>query len=124
VLASIADVVVPHSVGADRAGLAVCGGGARSDVWCQVIADVTGRTVRRVSDDHASLRGAASCALVALGDSPVGAATTLAVFGPRRDRHRAHAAMGRVLAGLAGSLAPQFAELARIRAAQGQHTLP
>lgn len=124
VLAAIADVVVPQPAGTDRAGLAVCGGGARSDVWCQVIADVAGRTVRRVSDDHASLRGAASCALVALGGAPVGAATTLAVFGPRADRRRAHVAMGGVLTGLAGSLAPQFAELARIRAVQSENVHP
>jgi xylulokinase len=118
VLAAIADVVVGDGQAGSKSGLAVCGGGARSDVWCQVIADVTGRTVRRVSDDHASLRGAASCAQVALGGSPVGAATTLAVFEPRAERAAAHRAMGALLTDLASSLAPGFAELARIRAGQ------
>ena len=117
VLSAIADVVAPHTNGA-RADLAVCGGGARSDVWCQVISDVTGRTVRRVNDDHASLRGAASCAGVALGGVPVGAATTLARFEPRQERHTQHAAMGRILDSLARSLTPAFAALADIRAGQ------
>ncbi len=117
VLAAIADVVVRPTTGAP-ADLAVCGGGARSDVWCQVIADVTGRTVRRVNDDHASLRGAASCAGVALGGIPVGAATTLATFEPRRERRVSHEAMGRVLDGLSRSLGPEFAALAHIRAGQ------
>lgn len=36
----------------------VCGGGARSDVWCQLIADVTGVAVSRTSDSEVGARGA------------------------------------------------------------------
>jgi xylulokinase len=44
------------------------GGGARADLWCQVLADVLDRPVRRVQDPtFASARGAAFQALVALG---------------------------------------------------------
>jgi xylulokinase len=121
-LAALADLVVPgeHGSGSSPgAPLAVCGGGARSDVWCQVIADVTGRTVRRVSDDHASLRGAASCAHEALGAGPLPAAGTLAAFMPRSDRRGEHLTMRTVLARLAAALQPEFAALADIRAAQG-----
>jgi xylulokinase len=48
--------------------LRVLGGGARSDLWCQIHADITGRRVERVADaPHAQLRGVALLALVSLG---------------------------------------------------------
>ena len=44
------------------------GGGANSDVWCQIHADVFNRTIRKVKDPiQANLRGAAFLAAVALG---------------------------------------------------------
>ena len=44
------------------------GGGARSDLWCQIMADVTGREIRQVKDPvQANARGAAFLASVALG---------------------------------------------------------
>ena len=44
------------------------GGGARSDLWCQIHADVLGRPIRRVEDPmFAGARGAAFQAAVALG---------------------------------------------------------
>lgn len=46
----------------------VIGGGAVSDLWCQIHADVLGRTVERVADPaRAQLRGAALWAAMALG---------------------------------------------------------
>ena len=48
--------------------LRVLGGGAQSDLWCQIHADVLGRRVERVADPaFAQLRGTALYALVALG---------------------------------------------------------
>ena len=48
--------------------LRVLGGGAQSDLWCQVHADVLGRRVERVAEPaYAQLRGAALLALLALG---------------------------------------------------------
>lgn len=45
------------------------GGGARSDVWCQIFADVLDRTIERVADPvNANVRGAAMLAAVALGE--------------------------------------------------------
>ena len=38
--------------------LRVCGGGARSDLWCQIIADVTNVTVLRCADKEVGARGA------------------------------------------------------------------
>ncbi len=44
------------------------GGGARSDIWCQIFADVLNRTIKQVNDPiQANLRGAAFLAAVALG---------------------------------------------------------
>ena len=46
----------------------VIGGGSRSDLWCQIHADVLGRPIRRVEDPmFAGARGAAFQAAVALG---------------------------------------------------------
>ncbi len=46
----------------------IVGGGARSDVWCRIFADVLGRTLRRVEKPvTANARGAAYIAAVGLG---------------------------------------------------------
>jgi xylulokinase len=47
--------------------LRVVGGGARSDLWLQIKADVTGRPVRAVQRGHATSAGAAMLAAVAAG---------------------------------------------------------
>jgi xylulokinase len=48
--------------------LRIFGGGALSDLWCQIHADVLDRTIERVSDPlHTNLRGAALLAGMALG---------------------------------------------------------
>ena len=43
------------------------GGGSASDLWCQIIADACGRTVRRSRTVEASSLGAAMCAAVGAG---------------------------------------------------------
>ena len=44
------------------------GGGAKSDVWCQIYADVLNRTIKQLKEPvKANLRGAAFLASVALG---------------------------------------------------------
>lgn len=49
-------------------GLNFIGGGAQSDLWCQMHADVLDRQIRRVADpQHANSRGAAFVAWLALG---------------------------------------------------------
>jgi xylulokinase len=49
--------------------LNIIGGGAKSDVWCQIFADVMDRTIRKVKDPlGANARGAAFIASVALGE--------------------------------------------------------
>ncbi|GAB4328792.1 MAG: FGGY-family carbohydrate kinase [Promethearchaeota archaeon] len=47
------------------------GGGVKSNVFCQILADATGRTIRRVVDpQHAGARGTALVAAVGLGTYP------------------------------------------------------
>jgi xylulokinase len=49
--------------------IAFVGGGARSALWAQIMADVLGRTVHRIADPgSANLRGAALLALLGLGE--------------------------------------------------------
>ncbi|MGI5132135.1 FGGY family carbohydrate kinase [Pseudonocardia sp. CA-107938] len=50
--------------------LHLCGGGAASELWAQVIADVTGRTVTRTADSQVGAKGALVVASAALGDHP------------------------------------------------------
>ncbi len=46
----------------------IIGGGAQSDLWCQIHADIMNRTIRRVKDPiHANARGAGLLGSVALG---------------------------------------------------------
>ena len=48
--------------------LRILGGGAQSDLWCQIHADVLGRRIERVADPmFASLRGAGLFAAISLG---------------------------------------------------------
>ncbi len=60
---------VEHFVKRRLDPLRVIGGGAMSDLWCQIHADVMGRTLERVVEPlHANLRGAAMIAALALGE--------------------------------------------------------
>lgn len=48
--------------------LHIIGGGAKSDIWCQIIADITNRCIRQVAEpQQANARGAALLASLALG---------------------------------------------------------
>ena len=50
--------------------LAISGGGARSDFWCQLIADVVGVPTSRTSDTQVGAKGALMHASVAIGKFP------------------------------------------------------
>jgi xylulokinase len=59
---------VEHFAGRRFDTITIAGGGARSELWCQVHADVLGRPIRQARDPiQVNLRGAAFLALVALG---------------------------------------------------------
>ncbi|HVJ02651.1 MAG TPA: FGGY family carbohydrate kinase [Sphingomonas sp.] len=52
----------------------LCGGGARSDLWCQLIADTTGCTVRRSTEQEVGARGALVAAHAVLRGVNIGLA--------------------------------------------------
>ena len=57
-----------HFTGRRLDPLRIIGGGAQSDLWCQIVADVCDRTVERVADPLlCGLRGVAIAAGIALG---------------------------------------------------------
>lgn len=59
---------VEHFVGRELAPIRLLGGGAQSDLWCQIFADTLGRVVERVPQPLvAQVRGAALLASMALG---------------------------------------------------------
>ncbi|SFQ04239.1 xylulokinase [Amycolatopsis arida] len=64
----IADCVAVAGVGAGE--LRVCGGGASSPLWCQLIADVTGLPVVRSADTEVGAKGAFLSGMVATGAAP------------------------------------------------------
>jgi xylulokinase len=75
--------------------IAFVGGGARSALWGQIMADVLGRTVHRIADPRsANLRGAALLALVGLGrletDELNGRAPVAAVHTPGKAAKRTY----------------------------------
>jgi xylulokinase len=47
----------------------LCGGGANSDVWCQLIADVAGTRTFRLIDQEVGAKGAFIVGLVAVGQA-------------------------------------------------------
>ncbi|MGA8247745.1 MAG: FGGY-family carbohydrate kinase [Nocardioides sp.] len=58
-----------HYTGRRLDPLRLVGGGAQSDVWCRIVADVCDRTVERVADPLlCGLRGAALAGAMAVGD--------------------------------------------------------
>jgi xylulokinase len=77
-------------------GLRLLGGGATSDLWCQIHADVIGRPIQQVADPvNANLRGAAWFAALHLGhltlDEVAARAPTARVFEPTADTARTFA---------------------------------
>jgi xylulokinase len=96
----------------------VFGGGALSDMWCQIHADVMDRTVERIADPvHAPLRGAAILAGLALGDLSPGDVGDLALvagtFSPDPSRRAVYDRLYAEFPGLYKSQKPMFARLAR-----------
>jgi len=86
---------VERFVGRRLPSLRAIGGGAVSDLWCQIHADVLGRTVERVAGPvHANLRGAALFAALSLGEVELDEVDDLvtvdARFEPRPEHREAY----------------------------------
>ena len=58
---------VEAATGSPITEFVVVGGGARSDLWCQIIADITGKPIQRLVETEASALGAAILAAVGSG---------------------------------------------------------
>ncbi len=84
---------VERFLGGPVPDLHLVGGGARSPLWCQIHADVLGRTVRQVEDPllanvrGAGLLGAAALGLLSFEEVP-GRVPVAATFEPDPARHR------------------------------------
>ena len=82
---------------AEAGELRLCGGGASSEWWCRLIADVTGLPALRSTDRELGAKGALLCGLVAIGaDSDLDGAAARLVrlrdsFEPRDERRELHA---------------------------------
>ncbi|WP_447644921.1 xylulokinase [Nocardioides zeae] len=76
---SLRELLEAVEVATPRAGsLTMSGGGSRSELWCQIVADVTGRVVRRSREADTAVVGAATLAASAVtGDDPWRAAASL-----------------------------------------------
>jgi xylulokinase len=112
---------VEHVVGTRLDPVRILGGGARSDLWCQIHADVMDRTIERVADPvDANLRGAALLAGLALGritrDDVSDLVHVDAVFRPDPTARSAYAGLHRALPDLFRAQRPLFRRLNRGKA--------
>ena len=94
------------------------GGGATSDLWCQIHADVMGRTIERVASPlQANLRGAAIFAGLALGEIDEPQVSSLvpidARFEPRSDAETTYDRLFAEFPRLYRTQKPMFARLNR-----------
>jgi xylulokinase len=100
------------------------GGGARSDLWCQIYADVLGRNIEQVKDPvEANLRGAALLASVALGrltfDDIPERVEIAARYEPRVENRRTYDRLFRAFKAIYTSSRAVYAELNG--SGQGKH---
>lgn len=90
------------------------GGGTRSDLWLQIMADICQTTIRRMENEEATLRGAALLGAARCGQygSLREAAETIllagAVFGPRVENAAVYADSWRLYENLREQVAPLF----------------
>jgi xylulokinase len=103
--------------------LASSGGGARSDLWCQIKADVLGREIRRLRVLQSGVLGAGLMAAAGTGvvrDLRHAAATAVEVadvFRPAPERVALYDRLYAVYRGLYPALQPAYRELSRFRLA-------
>jgi xylulokinase len=107
-----------RSLGRRLAPVLVSGGGSRSDLMMQIVADVFDRPARRTTVNDAAGLGAAICAAVGHGIYPDWAQATAAMvttgsgFGPEARASRAYQKIGAVYAGVTSYTDPLFRAMA------------
>jgi len=124
ILEGIALTMANHTAAMERAlgrrlsPALVSGGGSRSDLMMQIVADVFGRPARRTTVNDAAGLGAAICAAVGHGIYPDWAQATAAMvtagqgFGPQARASRAYQQINQVYAGLTAFTDPLFRSMA------------
>src|SRR6516165_9249631 len=108
------NAAMERALGRRLAPVLVSGGGSRSDLMMQIVADVFGRPARRTTVNDAAGLGAAICAAVGHGIYPDWAQATAAMvtdgkgFGPQARASRAYQQINQVYAGLTAFTDPLF----------------
>lgn len=101
--------------------LAICGGGSDSDLFCRILADVSGRKIVRQDAPEVGARGAATLAGVAAGvfaDIAAGVdalAPTVSVFEPRAERAALYRQTFAAFLAARGALRPHWPQLRALR---------
>nr|MDA8118072.1 FGGY-family carbohydrate kinase [Actinomycetota bacterium] len=109
---------------AEPTSLGILGGGASSDLWCQMHADILGLPLERVEEPiFANLRGAALVAMVGTGmigvEDARRAVTVDRTFVPDASLSAVYAANYRVFSKIYARQKPLFADLETARKAAG-----
>ncbi len=107
--------------------LIVSGGGFRSDLVCQILADITGKRVTRQDAPEAGARGAAVLALTAAGYEPDShkaakmLATSMSSFEPDPELRDVYALAHRVYRDSRDALRPQWKAMRELRSVSHEH---
>lgn len=118
-------VEIAERLGVRVEEIRVAGGGARSALWLQILADVLGRPVRPALNPDASACGAAALAMAAVSGRDLAAlAADWAQTGPLVEPRAAHAAVYERLYGVFSRLYPQVAPLMHALAGIERDALP
>ena len=103
----------------------LCGGGASSDVWCQIIADVTGTPAFRPVDQEVGAKGAFIAGLVAVGQEADFSSAAKEyvrirdVFEPHKERHARYDELFEQFLAIRESTLPIWKRMADNRARTG-----
>jgi erythritol kinase len=98
------------------------GGGAQSDIICQIVADVSGRVIERSDDIELGARGCAALALVATGrvesidEAMTVLSTSVRCFEPRAHLGELYEAQATTFRRVRDAIRPHWSELRHLRA--------
>ena len=112
---------IEAATGQDLSRVVLMGGGSRSALWRQVVADVLGRPLVLTRGEEVSALGAAMVAMAAVGahDGPVAASAAMsgpgATVAPDPSATARYAALATPYRSLYRSLAPAMHQLAALR---------
>jgi len=117
--------MIEEQTGVQVSEFIAMGGGASSDLWCQIIADASGKAVRRSKTIEASSLGAAICAAAGAGWFPTAAAAAESMCGeisretiPSAVNSRRYAELLKIYRRIYPQLRETLSELSRFAAGQ------